>query len=197
MSAPRLELRGLRGAHAGPFDLTLEPGRCAAVTGPSGAGKSLLLRMIADLDPNDGACRLDGRDRAEFAAPEWRRRVVYNAAEPGWWSERVEDHFSGDPGPLALRLGLRAAQLAGPVARLSTGERQRLALVRALLLDPPALLLDEPTGALDEDATRAAEALLRERLDAGTAIVLVTHSAAQAARLGDARLRLEAGRFVA
>ncbi len=196
MTPPRLELRGLRGRRAGPFDLALQPGSCAAVSGPSGAGKSLLLRMIADLDPNEGACLLDGADRAAFAAPDWRRRVVYAAAEPGWWGEAVEDHV--DPAAalaLAESLGLTRAHLRGPVARLSTGERQRLSLVRALLLDPPVLLLDEPTGALDEDATRAVEAVLRARLGAGCAIVLVTHSGAQAERLGDVRLRLSHGRF--
>lgn len=196
MTPPRLELRGLRGTRAGPFDLSLEAGRCAAVAGPSGAGKSLLLRMIADLDPNEGRCRLDGADRATFAAPDWRRRVVYAAAEPGWWGEAVEDHLDPEAAlETAGRMGLSRTHLTGPVARLSTGERQRLALVRALLLDPRVLLLDEPTGALDEDATGAVEAVLRARLDAGCAIVLVTHSAAQAKRLGDMRLRLAGGRF--
>ena len=51
MAMPRLRLAGLRSERAGPFDFTLAPGGCLAVTGPSGAGKSLMLRMIADLDP--------------------------------------------------------------------------------------------------------------------------------------------------
>jgi UDP-glucose/iron transport system ATP-binding protein len=190
----RLRLCGLRSRLAGPFDLTLSAGECVAVTGPSGAGKSLLLRMIADLDPNEGEVWLDGRERGSFPAPAWRQQVVYNAAEAGWWAERVAAHF---PAPalaaartLAPRLGLDPALLDAPVIRLSTGERQRLALLRALAGSPPVLLLDEPTGALDEANTARVEVLLAERLRAGTAILMVTHSPAQAARLGRRHLRL-------
>ena len=50
--------------------------------------------MIADLDPNEGGVALDGRDRGSFTAPAWRRRVVYCAAEPGWWHDTVAPHFS-------------------------------------------------------------------------------------------------------
>ena len=102
---------------AGPFDLELAAGTCIAIAGPSGAGKSLLLRMIADLDPNQGEVFLDGQERHSFTAPAWRRRVLYNAAEPGWWFDTVAPHF---PGPaletaqaLAPRLGLAADLLAG------------------------------------------------------------------------------------
>ncbi len=199
---PRLRLAGLRSALAGPFDLAVAAGQCIAVAGPSGSGKSLLLRMIADLDPNDGAVALDGRDRATFSAPAWRHRVIYCAAEPGWWHDTVAPHFS--PGPirdlaqaLMPRLGLPAALFDSLVVRLSTGERQRLALIRALVLDPPVLLLDEPTGALDQDSTAQVETLLRERLEAGTAILLVTHSPEQAGRLGHQQFRMQERRLVA
>src|SRR5215831_4060928 len=57
-------------------------------------GKTLLLRAIADLDPNDGFVSLDGRDRAAIAAPEWRRLVGYVPAEPGWWADTVGEHFA-------------------------------------------------------------------------------------------------------
>ena len=197
---PRLALAGLRGAQAGPFDLTLARGECVAISGPSGAGKSLLLRMIADLDPNQGEVALDGRPRADFPAPDWRRRVVYCPADSGWWAPDVAAHV---PPPrraawaaLAERLGLDPALLDGPVARLSTGERQRLALSRALLAAPAVLLADEPTGPLDPDNTARVEALLAELLAAGMALLLVTHDEAQAARLARRRLRLEAGRLV-
>ena len=199
---PRLRLAGLRSALAGPFDLAVAAGQCIAVAGPSGSGKSLLLRMIADLDPNDGAVALDGRDRATFSAPAWRHRVIYCAAEPGWWHDTVAPHFS--PGPirdlaqaLMPRLGLPAALFDSLMVRLSTGERQRLALIRALVLDPPVLLLDEPTGALDQDRTAQVETLLRERLEAGTAILLVTHSPEQAGRLGHQQFRMQERRLVA
>lgn len=200
-SAPRLHLAALRSTLAGPFDLTLAAGTCAAVAGPSGSGKSLLLRMIADLDPNQGEVFLDGRERRSFTPPAWRRHVVYSAAEPGWWHDSAAAHFP--PGPvrrladtLMPRLALRADLLDSQVIRLSTGERQRLALIRALALDPPVLLLDEPTGALDQDSTALVEAVLQERLAAGTAIVIVTHSPDQAARLGQQQFRMQQRRLV-
>lgn len=190
----RLNLAGLHSALAGPFDLELEPGACVAITGASGAGKSLFLRMIADLDANEGEVDLDGRPRQSFGAPEWRRHVAYVAAEPGWWAERAGGHFAAAQLPAAralmARLGLAPEQLDAPVIRLSTGERQRLALIRSLVRDPPVLLLDEPTGALDEPSTLLVEALLRERLASGTSIIAVTHSPAQAARLGSRHFRM-------
>lgn len=193
-TAPRLRIVNLRSPIAGPFDLTLSAGECVAITGPSGSGKSLFLRMVADLDPSEGEVYLDGAERRGMTAPAWRHRVVYNAAEPGWWSETVADHFRGTAIEFALatapKLGLAPAQLGGLVVRLSTGERQRLALIRALALEPPILLLDEPTGSLDETSTQRVEALLRERLAAGTTIAMVTHSPEQAARLGHRHLRM-------
>ena len=190
----RLVLRGLRSTLAGPFDMEVDTGECVAVTGASGAGKSLFLRMIADLDPHEGEAWLDGRPRADFAPPAWRRQVVYNPAEPGWWAERPIDHFPPEAiaavRALAARLDLAPDRLDDAVERLSTGERQRAALIRALLLDPPVLLLDEPTGALDRETTARVEAVLLERLAAGVAAVVVTHSPEQAMRLGTRQLRM-------
>ena len=76
------------------------------------------------------------------------------------------------------------------VRQLSTGERQRLAIVRALALAPPVLLLDEPTAPLDPESVGRVEAVLRERLQAGTTIVLVTHDPRQAERLGAQAARM-------
>jgi putative ABC transport system ATP-binding protein len=188
----RLRLAGLRSAIAGPFDLTVASGECVAVTGPSGSGKSLFLRLIADLDPGAGEAFLDGRARAGIPAPAWRRQVAYAAPEPGWWAERVAAHFPDLPAArtLAAALGLAPALLDGPVLRLSTGERQRFALVRTLLANPAVLLLDEPTAALDVEAVGRTEALLRARLASGVAMVLVTHDAALATRLGNRRFAM-------
>jgi putative ABC transport system ATP-binding protein len=196
---PALRIEGLKSPLAGPFDLRLEPGGCIAITGPSGAGKSLFLRMIADLDPNEGEVWLNGEPRSAMAAPAWRRRVVYAPAESGWWDDRIAAHFRKDQieaaRALAARLGLPAGILDGPVSRLSTGERQRLALIRALVLAPPVLLLDEPTGALDEAGVARVEDILRERLADGAAIVLVTHAPAQARRLAGRRYVMAAGKL--
>jgi putative ABC transport system ATP-binding protein len=117
---------------------SLSAGECVAVRGPSGAGKTLLLRAIADLDPNEGLVCLDGHDRSMIAGPEWRRLVGYVPAEPGWWAETVGEHFSEWTAALALvrDLGFPGEAKAWPITRPSTGERLRLALVRALMLRP-------------------------------------------------------------
>src|ERR1700693_6240808 len=88
-----LLVKQLRSEFAGPFELNLGIGACAAITGPSGSGKSLFLRMIADLDPNEGEVWLNERERAAMPAPEWRRQVTYVSAESGWWADTVIEHF--------------------------------------------------------------------------------------------------------
>jgi ABC-type iron transport system FetAB ATPase subunit len=196
---PRLAVRDLRSAHGGPFNFTLQAGECVAIQGPSGAGKSVLLRMLADLDPHDGDALLDGRPARATRGPPWRAQVVYQGAEPAWWETTGRAHFPPEHLPFALRtlaaLGMDAALLDSEIERLSTGERQRLALVRSLACAPRVLLLDEPTAALDPASVARAEALLQECLAGGAAILIVTHSAEQARRLGKRLFRLEKGRL--
>ena len=194
-----LVLTDLKSALAGPFDLTVPAGQCLAVTGPSGAGKSLFLRMIADLDPHEGSVSLNGEAATDISAPDWRRRCLYVGPDSGWWGESVIEHFPvserGEARALADRFGLKPELLDGLVARLSTGEKQRLALIRALVRNSPCLLLDEPTGALDAESVVRVEVELRARLDKGLILILVTHDPAQAQRLGDVHQRLEGGRL--
>jgi putative ABC transport system ATP-binding protein len=190
-ATPRLRIAGLKSALAGPFDLAISPGECIGITGASGSGKSLLLRMICDLDPNEGEAWLDGAARSGMPAPVWRRQVLYVPAESGWWDERIAAHFAKDQrqaaGELVGRLGLPPDILDGSVSRLSTGERQRLSLTRALLVASPVLLLDEPTSALDGGGQARVEEILMERTAAGMALVLVTHDPGQAVRLANRR----------
>src|SRR5215472_3580261 len=91
---PILQVCDLRTNLLKPASLSLSAGECIAVRGPSGSGKTLLLRAIADLDPNEGLVSLGGRDRSTIAGPEWRRLVGYVPAEPGWWADTVGEHFS-------------------------------------------------------------------------------------------------------
>ena len=199
-ASPLLSARQLRSSRAGPFDLALGVGECVCVVGRSGAGKSVFLRLLADLDPAEGVVRLAGRDRSEFSGPQWRTRVVYQAAEPAWWMPLVREHFAPSLADAAValmaRLDLAAELFDRPVAQLSTGQRQRLALVRSAAGKPDVLLLDEPTASLDDESTARVEALARDLLRQGAAIVWVTHSREQAGRIGHRVLTLDAGKLV-
>lgn len=192
-----LHVSGLRTDLFGPIDLTLSRGEAIALLGPSGSGKTRILRAIADLDPAEGRVALDGRDRTQWRGPDWRRQVRYLASNAGWWGARVAMHFR-DPQRAAgagTALGLPDDCMARQVSQLSTGQLQRLALLRSIEDGPAVLLLDEPTAALDEAAVAAVEALLRGLVAGGTALLLVTHSTEQAGRLAHRRLHLMDGRL--
>ncbi|TCS63575.1 ABC transporter ATP-binding protein [Varunaivibrio sulfuroxidans] len=179
----------------GPFDLDVSPGERVVLMGPSGIGKSLLLRAIADLDPNSGEVHLDNVSRETLDAPIWRRRVGYLAAQSGWWEPTVGAHFPTDTRSAAKilfeQLGLETSALNWDVGRLSSGERQRLALARLLVNTPDVLLLDEPTSGLDHGATLRVEAVLKAYAAAGNAIVCVTHDKAQARRFATRTLTVD------
>lgn len=194
---PILEVRDLRTSLLKPASLSLSAGECIAVRGPSGAGKTLLLRAIADLDPSDGLVCLDGRDRSTITGPEWRRLVGYVPAEPGWWADTVGEHFSEWTAALAFvkDLGFPEEAKAWPITRLSTGERLRLGLIRALMVQPKVLLLDEPTAALDPASVAAVESLIAARIQAGLAVLWVTHDAEQAKRIAHRLLVVNGGQI--
>lgn len=194
-----LSVRNLAGDRLAAVSFDLAAGECIAILGPSGAGKSVLLRQIADLDPGSGEALLDGLARSKMRAPQWRRQVVYCQAEAGWWHEHVGAHFPDRAAAREMldRLGLDAAKLDAQVHECSTGERQRLGLARALLLEPAVLLLDEPTAALDAQSITRVEDVLRAALARGAGLVLVTHNDAQARRLAARRFHMDAGRLIA
>jgi putative ABC transport system ATP-binding protein len=217
-----LRLVGVRPLLLEPVDLAIDSGELVFLSGPSGSGKSLLLRAVADLDPHEGEVWLDGVARSSLGAPEWRRRVGMLPAESHWWGEKVSDHFpsvwrrSGVAGSsedlgsddvdavnvsllgLLQQLGFGADALDWSVARLSTGERQRLALARLLAVGPQAFLLDEATANLDPPNRDRVEAIIEDyRARRGAAVLWVSHDAEQRRRLGGRRLIIRDARLEA
>ena len=192
MSSLRIER--LTGTGVDAADLVVAPSTCTALHGPSGSGKTLLLRAIADLDENSGEIWLDDIARSAMDGPTWRRQVMYLAAETHWWLTLVREHAENwDESDLAA-LGFASDVLDWQVQRLSSGERQRLALARALAHRPSALLLDEPTANLDQTNTERVEGLVaawRERHNG--CVLWVSHDPAQRKRVADQQRSIEAG----
>ncbi|WP_072397005.1 ATP-binding cassette domain-containing protein [Hyphomicrobium sp. CS1GBMeth3] len=191
-----LRVEHLRIGSLPPLSFAVAEGECLAIEGPSGSGKSRILRAIADLDPVEGQVFLDGTERRETGPQAWRRAVRFAAAEPGWWTDTPRGTLPSTASlqPRITRLlaavGLDEGLLDRQVSLLSTGERQRIALVRALLDEPKVLLLDEPTAALDKAATALVEELIRFQLLAGRSVLIASHDAALIERLAHARLQL-------
>jgi ABC-type multidrug transport system ATPase subunit len=189
-----LRVEHLRVGDLPPLTFEVADGECLAVEAPSGVGKTRLLRAIADLEPAPGQVFLNGAERNEMPAPDWRRLVRFCPAEPAWWTETPRPVFADAAAArlerLLRSLGLDANLLDRPVAVLSTGERQRLALARALIDEPHVLLLDEPTTALDPQSAALAEELIRYHVVSGHIAILVSHDRNQIERIAHARLLL-------
>ena len=193
---PLLQIKDLHRLMIGPLSLDVDSGDCLCISGPSGSGKSLLLRAIADLDPHEGDLFLEGVTSNELAANEWRTRVGLLPPESCWWLPRAIDHFrDGVPVPLD-HIGLSNPTLEQPVSRLSSGEKQRLALMRLLSNRPRVLLLDEPTANLDPENTRRIEAVIEEyRNSHNAAVIWVSHDEEQVRRVANRHYEVVDGRL--
>ncbi|SEK88987.1 ABC transporter ATP-binding protein [Halomonas daqiaonensis] len=187
-----LRLERLAISELSGVELTLAPAEILCLSGASGSGKSRLLRAVADLEPHGGKALLGDLDQASLPAHEWRARVMLVPAESHWWADSVGEHLSqADPADLKA-LGFTPEVLDWQVARLSSGEKQRLALLRAISREPSALLLDEPTANLDDATTRRVETWLVERIrERGWPTLWVAHDAAQIARVANHHWRIE------
>jgi tungstate transport system ATP-binding protein len=185
------------------IDLTLERGRLTVVMGPNGAGKSLLLRLLHGMiEPSAGAVLWEGRslDEAQrrqqamvFQKPVLLRRSV--AANIEFVLKLRPTTHGKSCAQLLDHVGL-LAHARQPARLLSGGEQQRLALARALALEPRVLFLDEPTASLDPASTAAIEDIVLAAHGEGTKIVCITHDIGQAKRLADDVLFLHRGRVV-
>lgn len=186
------------------MSLTAPPGRCVAILGPNGSGKSTLLGILAAaLRPGRGQVRIYGED--PFTIPGVRGRIGLVGHEPMLYGGlSVTENL----GLLATLYGLpdgraragRVCTLLGidrpliPVRRLSRGVQQRAALARALVHGPTVLLLDEPFTGLDPGGVDDLRRILRGFCRDGGAIVLTTHSPAEAISVADQAAVLARGR---
>ena len=191
-----IEAQGIQSAGLGPVNLAIESGSCTGLIGPSASGKTRLLRCLADLDCHQGDVSLNGASRESFTPPQWRTQVGLLPAESFWWSEQVLDHFPNNQKPTLDSLDLSPVVIEQPVRQLSSGQRQRLALLRLLANQPNVLLLDEPTANLDLDNIIRVEALIADyRKQHRCCVIWVTHDREQLRRVADRSLTMANGRL--
>ena len=123
---------------------------------------------------------------------QWRKWVGLLPAESAWWLDKVGDHFSSDNSQYFDQLNLESNCTSWDVSRCSTGEKQRLAIVRLLENKPKALLLDEPTASLDPDSVTAVESLIKNYAKRfQVPVIWVSHNQEQINRLADREFKIE------
>ncbi|MHB8659802.1 MAG: ABC transporter ATP-binding protein [Solirubrobacteraceae bacterium] len=191
--------------------LALDPGDLVAVTGASGSGKSTLLGCLAGLDEPDGGSVIVAGARLSRRTEEERARIRgarigmlfqqanlvghLSVADNLALAQRIGDGTAGAQwlGQVLERCGIDHRAAARP-SQLSGGELARAGLAVALANDPPVILADEPTGELDSLTADRILSLLRDRTDAGSAVLIVTHST-EVAAIADREIRLLDGRI--
>jgi len=196
------------------FSLTVGAGETMALVGSSGAGKTTVLKLVNRLlVPDAGAVRVSGRDTRQWDAIRLRRSVGYMIQEVGLFPHlNVADNVALVPrleGWDAERVSARVRELLEMTGlapdtygtrwpeELSSGQRQRVGVARALAGDPPVLLMDEPFGALDPVTRRQLQdQFLRLQSRLRKTVLLVTHDMAEAMHLADRIGVLDAGRVI-
>lgn len=192
-------------------DLAVRQGEVFGLLGQNGAGKTTTLRMLASiLPPTEGVARIDGID--VVADPiEARRRLGFLSGSTGLYPRLTPRetlrHFGVLHGLEGDELERRIAELLalfemeswadGRCEALSTGQRQKVSISRALLHDPAVLILDEPTTGLDVLASSAMIEFIESRRAAGTCVLLSTHVLSEAERLCDRIGIIHHGRVLA
>jgi putative ABC transport system ATP-binding protein len=195
--------------------VTIERGRFVSIMGPSGSGKSTLLNLVGALDqPTSGEVWIDGkavkqmtddertrlrRDRIGFVFQFFNllptMSAIENVSLPALLAGRSRSEVFPTAKALLERFGLGHRLEHRPV-QLSGGEMQRVAVARALVMNPPVVLADEPTGNLDSKSGEEILQLLREASrELGRTIVMVTHDPRAAAH-GDSIIELKDGAVV-
>ena len=176
------------------MSFTLKSGETLIISGASGSGKSILLRALADLDPHSGELVLNGQSCEDILPEMWRKQVGLLPAESQWWRDTVGEHFPAEY--QFSQFGFEQVVATWSISRLSTGEKQRLAILRLLVNKPKVLLLDEPTASLDQDNTRSVEQHIADYQSASGAMVIwVSHDEQQMARINGRHCAMEDGRL--
>ena len=183
-----LNIRNIKFPDIQPINLSIAEGECVGISGDSGCGKTRLLRAIVDMDEHEGDVFLEDKTMLEYSGHAWRKNVCLVPAESQWWFDTVGEHFPekvfDEFASLFNRLGFERDVLSWQPARCSSGEKQRLAIIRALINKPRALLLDEPTANLDAENSRKVESLVSAYLKDNNAMAIwVSHNHAQLKRV--------------
>lgn len=187
----------------GPISMHLKGAGITAIIGPNGAGKTSLLRALYGLDAlAQGRVSWGGyptpprRQAFVFQSPfRLRRSCLDNIAYPLRLAGLGRSAAREQARARAQELGLQL-DLLRPAAGLSSGEAQKMALARALIVEPEVLYLDEPCANLDGGSIREIEKILRDQADAGLRVIMATHDIAQARRLADDLMVLAGGLLV-
>ncbi|MEM7072860.1 MAG: ATP-binding cassette domain-containing protein [Pseudomonadota bacterium] len=196
---------GSQSMRIGPIDLVIPGHGFWVIIGPNGAGKTTLLRLIGGLETlSQGTIctRAHGETRRlrpalpfVFQHPVMMNRTVADCIAYPLTLLRVKRQCAlARVSRMAHKAGL-GQLLHHKASTLSAGERQKLALARALINEPDLLLLDEPCANLDGASTKAIEAMLGDSYAKGCAIIMATHDAAQASRLASHILFMHQGRI--
>ena len=178
------------------FNLVIDHNEIVGLTGGSGSGKSTILRIAVDLlTPESGDITILGKPISEWDPRELRRNVILVPQESQMFVGTVRDNLlwglskRGDSidddslNEILREVKLDSLKLDDDAFNLSGGEKQRIAIARALVMNPEALLLDEPTASLDEESALAVENVLNDVIrKRQIGILIVTHNKEQAHR---------------
>ncbi len=181
-----LTIQSLNVLHLRSVDLTVSGATCLCISGRSGGGKSTLLKAVADLIPHEGSILLNGVACSQIDPPLWRQQVGLLAAESYFWFDSVGPHFDNVESQWFAHLGFEMDVMNWSIDRLSSGEKQRLALLRMLCNHPKVLLLDEPCANLDGHTSILVESLVQQYSQQHRAPVLwVSHDLEQISRMAN------------